>query len=222
MASIDSYADIKDRYFEKAQNNNGAVARIITILNEFVRKFDEIRNTAIKEKEKIAKVYIDTSDQYVQENKRISDNCHAEIQVIRDDARTKVHDKVQAIRDKIVEIIGSPMPDGAMNDVTMIRSFSGMLSDSEIQVFLEKYKKNYLVTKAIFEGMSEDQRKRLGVKFISADDVAGSLDSIEESALNVIRTYNGVFQYDFALILNGSWVQTVNDAFEAFVYAYAK
>lgn len=222
MASIDSYADIKDRYYDQAQEKTGVVSGIIKIMNDFVRKFDSRTNTMISERSKVAQNYIEGSDWYLQKNKEINDSFTNDIKVMREEATTKVQETVQGIKDKISEIISASMPDGAMNDVTVIRSFAGMLSDAEVRVFLEKYKKNYLVTKSIFGAMSEGQDKRLGVNFISADDVAGSLDSIEESALNMIRTYNGGFNYDVAVLLDGAWIQEVNDAFEAFVSVYAE
>ena len=141
---------------------------------------------------------------------------------IREDSRQKIADAIQQVKDKIAGIIASNLPEGAMDDVTIIRNFSGNLSDAEINVFLGKYKNSYLVTKTIFEAMSKGQKERLGVNFISADDVLGSLDSIESSAFNMIRTYNGAVPYDFAVMLDGSCIQTVNDAFETFVSAYER
>ena len=39
-------------------------------------------------------------------------------------------------------------------------------------------------------------------------------------AMNMIRTYNGDMPYDVAVMLDGSEVQKVNDAFESFVSTY--
>ena len=222
MVSINSYADIKDKYYDQAQEKTGVISGIIMILNDFVRKFDSRTNTMIGERSKVAQNYVEGSDWYLQKNKEINDSFTNDIKVIREEASTKIQEKVQGIKDKIAEIIGASMPDGAMNDVTVIKSFSGVLSDAEVKVFLEKYKKNYLVTKSIFGAMSEGQDKRLGVNFISADNVIGSLDSIEKTALKMVKAYNGGISYDVAVLLDGAWIQEVNDAFEAFVSVYAE
>ena len=68
--------------------------------------------------------------------------------------------------------------------------------------------------------MEEGQDDRLGVEFVTVKNITDSLDSIEEMAMNMIKTYNGNMPYDVAVMLDGSEVQTVNDAFESFVSTY--
>ena len=222
MIIDDAYSGIKDKYFEQAQTKTGVVSGVVVILNDFVRKYDNARKTMNDAKQELKKTYVVNSAPFEQKNMEIFNTFNESVASIREDSRQKIADAIQQVKDKIAGIIASNLPEGAMDDVTIIRNFSGNLSDAEINVFLGKYKNSYLVTKTIFEAMSKGQKERLGVNFISADDVLGSLDSIESSAFNMIRTYNGAVPYDFAVMLDGSCIQTVNDAFETFVSAYER
>ena len=222
MIIDDAYSSIKDKYFEQAQSKTGVISGVVVILNDFVRKYDNAKKTMNKAKQELKKAYLPDSAQFDQKNMEIFNTFNDSVASIREDSRQKIAGAVQQVKDKIAGIIASNMPEGAMDDVTMIRNFSGNLSDSEIRVFLGKYKNSYLVTKTIFEAMSEGQKERLGISFISADDVMESLDTIGSSAFNMIRTYNGAVPYDFAVMLDGSCIQTVNDAFETFVSTYGE
>ena len=222
MIIDDAYSGIKDKYFEQAQTKTGVVSGVVVILNDFVRKYDNARKTMNDAKQELKKTYVVNSAPFEQKNMEIFNTFNESVASIREDSRQKIADAIQQVKDKIAGIIASNLPEGAMDDVTIIRNFSGNLSDAEINVFLGKYKNSYLVTKTIFEAMSKGQKERLAFNFISADDVLGSLDSIESSAFNMIRTYNGAVPYDFAVMLDGSCIQTVNDAFETFVSAYER
>lgn len=112
------------------------------------------------------------------------------------------------------------VPEGGMNDLNVIRSFAGKLSDDEIMAFLNKYKNCYFAVKTIFESMEDGQAKRLGVEFLSVKNIKDTLALIEKRTLDMIRTYNGSTSYAGNCMLDGSEVQKVNDAFESFVSTY--
>lgn len=220
MIIDDAYAGIKDKYFEQAQTKTGVLADVVKVLNDFVKKYDSAKQKMNADMVELKKTYVYNSAPFEQKHMEIFNTFNDTVAQIREDHKAQVQETIQGIQDKISKIIASNLPDGAMDDVTMIRNFAGHLSDSEVQVFLNKYKNCYLVTKTIFDAMEEGQSDRLGVNFIEADDITDSLGSIEATAMNLIRTYNGAVPYDFAIMLDGSELQTVNDAFESFVSAY--
>ena len=218
----DSFDSIKEKYYDQAQVQTGVLAGIVKVLNEFVRKYDNAKKVRDDEHKNLIQNYQPDTALFEQKNMEIFNTFNDTVAAIRDESRQKVTDTIQQVKDKVAEIISSNLPEGALSDITLIRSFAGTLSDAEAEIFLGKYEQSYLASKAIFEALTEEQRNRLGVKFISADDVVESLDSIEDSAMNMIRNYDGSVPYNIAVMLDGSWIQTVNDAFETFVSAYGE
>ena len=220
MIIDDAYTGVKTKYFEQAQTKTGVLSGVVKILNDFVKQYDSAKKTMNDAKVELKKTYVYNSAPFEQKNMEIFNTFNEAVAKIRDDHKAQIQDTIQQVKDKIANIIGSDLPEGAMNDVAIIKTFAGKLSDDEMKVFLNKYEKCYLVTKALFGAMAEGQEDRLGVKFISADDIISSIDDIEGTAMNMIRTYNGAVPYDFAVMLDGSDLQTVNDAFTSFVSAY--
>ena len=222
MIIDDEYKGMKEKYFEQAQTQTGAVSGVVTVLNDFVKKYDDAKKKMHDDKDHLDKNYVRNTAVYDHKNMEIYDTFNEAVDVIRNDAMDQVHDKIQQVRERISSVIGASMPDGAMDDVVMLRTFAGDLSDDEIRVFLNKYQNSYLVTKAIFNALSEDQAERIGVKFISTDDITAGLKDIENTAVNFIRNYNGALNYDFAIMLGGVSTKVVNDAFESFISVYDK
>lgn len=218
----DSFDSIKEKYYDQAQVKTGVLAGVVKVLNEFVRKYDNAEKIRDEEHKNLIQNYQPNTALFEQKNMEIFNTFNDTVASIKDESRQKVKDTIQQVKDKVAEIISSNLPEGALSDITLIRSFAGTLSDAEAEIFLGKYEQSYLASKAIFEALTEEQRNRLGVKFISADNVIGSLDSIEETALKMINNYNGVFNNNVAVLLYGEWIQTVNDAFEKFVSAYGE
>ena len=103
-----------------------------------------------------------------------------------------------------------------MDDIQSIERMEGHLTDEDVKTYLDKYRKCYLVTKTLFKSMDAVQAKRLGIDFISADDIIESLESIENVSVNLIKKYNGFVPYEFVTMLDGKPIQTVNDAFNSF------
>ena len=222
MIIDDEYKGMKDKYFEQAQTQIGAVSGVVTVLNDFVKKYDDAKRKMQDDKNYIDKTYLHDSAKYDQRHMEIFDTFNAAVDTIRTDAIEQVHEKVQQVHDKISAVIGASIPDGAMDDIMMIRSFSGKLSDDEAKVFLNKYQNSYLVTKTIFDALCEGQSERIGMKFISTDEISEGLKDIENTSVNFIRNYNGALSYDFAIMLGGVSTKVVNDAFESFISVYGR
>ena len=216
----DPFDEKKEMYFAKAQSKTGVISSIVKALNDFVKEYDSANNTMKDERKKLRETYVFNSALYNQKELEIYNTFNETIASVREDHKKMIHDAVQTVKDKVAEIISAKMPEGAMDDVTLIQNFAGRLSDDEIKVFLNKYDKCYLVTKVIFCAMAKEQAERLGVKFISADDILSTIDKIEATAIDMIRKYNGAVSYNVALMLDGENIQTVNDSFESFVSAY--
>ena len=220
MIINDTYAGVKDKYFEQAQTKTGVLLGVVKCLNDFVNKYDTAKQTMNSDMKKLKNTYKPSSNIFDLKRLEIFNTFNETVAQIREESKTQIQDVIQKVRDKVSEIITSPLPEGGMDDINMIRSFAGKLSDDEIKVFLNKYKNCYLATKTIFEAMEEGQDDRLGVEFVVAKNITDSIDSIEEVAMNMIRTYHGYMLNDFAVMLEGSEVQTINDAFESFVSTY--
>lgn len=215
MIIDDAYAGMKEKYYEQAQTNTGFLSGVVRSLNEFVKKYDSAKQTMNKEMKELKSKYGMNSEKHME----IFDTFNATVAQIREDSKKQIQDTIQQVSDKMSKTIAS-VPEGGMDDINMIRSFAGKLSDDEIKVFLNKYKNCYLATKTIFEAMEKGQAERIGVKFLSVKDFEDTLLFIEQSTLDMIRTYNGSLSYKGQLMLNGSEVQKVNDAFESFVSTY--
>lgn len=220
MIIDDEYKGIKDKYFEQAQTKTGVLSGVVKGLNDFVKKYDTAKQTMNSEMEKLKQTYVYNSAPFESKQMEIFNTFNDTVAQIREESKTQIQETIQQVKDKVSEIIASDLPEGAMTDIIMIRNFSWKLSDDEIKVFLNKYKNSYLATKTIFESMADGQADRLGVEFVTMKDVTDSLDSIESTVMNMIRTYKGALPYDFAVLLDGYQLQTVNDAFESFVSTY--
>ena len=219
MIIDDAYAGMKDKYFEKAQTKTGVLSGVVKSLNDFVKKYDSAKQTMNSDMQKLKQTYVYNSAPFELKHMEIFNTFNDAVAQIREESEAEIQNALQQVSDKMTKTITS-VPEGGMNDLNVIRSFAGKLSDDEIMAFLNKYKNCYLATKTIFEAMEEGQDDRLGVEFVTVKNITDSIDSIEEMAMNMIRTYNGDMPYDVAVMLDGSEVQTVNDAFESFVSTY--
>lgn len=220
MIIDDAYAGMKEKYYEQSQTKTGVLSGVVKVLNDFVKKYDSAKQTMNEEMKELKKTYVYNSKPFELKHMEIFNTYNESVAQIREESKTQIQDIIQKVRNKVSEIIISPLPEGGMDDINMIRSFAGKLSDDEIKAFLNKYKNCYLATKTIFEAMEKGQAKRIGVKFLSVNDFEDTLLLIEKSALDMIRTYNGSLSYKWQLMLDGSEVQTINDAFESFVSTY--
>lgn len=216
MIIDDAYAGMKEKYYEQSQTKTGVLSGVVKGLNDFVKKYDSAKQTMNKEMKELKSKYGMNSEKHME----IFNTFNDAVAQIREESKTQIQDVIQKVRDKMPKIITSPLPEGGMDDINMIRSFAGKLSDDEIKAFLNKYKNCYLATKTIFEAMEKGQAERIGVKFLSVKDFEDTLLLIEQSTLDMIRTYNGSLSYKGQLMLDGSEVQKVNDAFESFVSTY--
>lgn len=216
MIIDDAYAGIKEKYYEQSQTKTGVLSGVVKGLNDFIKKYDSAKQTMNKEMKELKSKYGMNSEKHME----IFNTFNDAVAQIREESKTQIQDIIQKVRDKMPKIITSPLPEGGMDDINMIRSFAGKLSDDEIKAFLNKYKNCYLATKTIFEAMEKGQAERIGVKFLSVKDFEDTLLLIEQSTLDMIRTYNGSLSYKGQLMLDGFEVQKVNDAFESFVSTY--
>lgn len=216
MIINDAYAGMKEKYYEQSQTKTGVLSGVVKGLNDFVKKYDSAKQTMNKEMKELKSKYGMNSEKHME----IFNTFNDAVAQIREESKTQIQDVIQKVRDKMPQIITSPLPEGGMDDINMIRSFAGKLSDDEIKAFLNKYKNCYLATKTIFEAMEKGQAERIGVKFLSVKDFEDTLLLIEQSTLDMIRTYNGSLSYKGLLMLDGSKVQKINDAFESFISTY--
>ena len=201
----------KDKYFEQATQKTGILSEVVKVLNRFVEDYDFAK---LNMKQRITE--LKNSPVPEQNQMEIFDDFNARIEYIRNDSVRSIQDIVKQVKTEISRIIASNLPDGAMDDIQSIERMEGHLTDEDVKTYLDKYRKCYLVTKTLFKSMDAVQAKRLGIDFISADDIIESLESIENVSVNLIKKYNGFVPYEFATMLDGKPIQTVNDAFNSF------
>lgn len=201
----------KDKYFEQATQKTGILSDVVKVLNRFVEDYDFAK---LNMKQRITE--LKNSLVPKQNQMEIFDDFNARIEYIRNDSVRSIQDIVKQVKTEISRIIASNLPNGAMDDIQSIERMEGHLTDEDVKTYLDKYRKCYLVTKTLFKSMDAVQAKRLGVDFISADDIIESLESIENVSVNLIKKYNGFVPYEFATMLDGKPIQTVNDAFNSF------
>ena len=219
MIIDDAYAGLKEKYYEQAQTNTGLLSGVVKGLNEFVKKYDSAKQNMNKEMKELKNNYKPTSKMFDEKRMEIYDTFNDTVAQIREESEAEIQNALQQVSDKMTKTITS-VPEGGMNDLNVIRSFAGKLSDDEIMAFLNKYKNCYFAVKTIFESMEDGQAKRLGVEFLSVKNIKDTLALIEKRTLDMIRTYNGSTSYAGNCMLDGSEVQKVNDAFESFVSTY--
>lgn len=201
----------KDKYFEQATQKTGILSDVVKVLNRFVEDYDFAK---LNMKQRITE--LKNSPVPKQNQMEIFDDFNARIEYIRNDSVRSIQDIVKQVKTEISRIIASNLPNGAMDDIQSIERMEGHLTDEDVKTYLDKYRKCYLVTKTLFKSMDAVQAKRLGIDFISADDIIESLESIENVSVNLIKKYNGFVPYEFATMLDGKPIQTVNDAFNSF------
>lgn len=219
MIIDDAYAGLKEKYYEQAQTNTGLLSGVVKGLNEFVKKYDSAKQNMNKEMKELKNNYKPNSKMFDEKRMEIYDTFNDTVAQIREESEAEIQNSLQQVSDKMTKTITS-VPEGGMNDLNVIRSFAGKLSDDEIMAFLNKYKNCYFAVKTIFESMEDGQAKRLGVEFLSVKNIKDTLALIEKRTLDMIRTYNGSTSYAGNCMLDGSEVQKVNDAFESFVSTY--
>ena len=219
MIIDDAYAGLKEKYYEQAQTNTGLLSGVVKGLNEFVKKYDSAKQNMNKEMKELKNNYKPNSKMFDEKRMEIYDTLNDTVEQIREESEAENQNALQQVSDKMTKTITS-VPEGGMNDLNVIRSFAGKLSDDEIMAFLNKYKNCYFAVKTIFESMEDGQAKRLGVEFLSVKNIKDTLALIEKRTLDMIRTYNGSTSYAGNCMLDGSEVQKVNDAFESFVSTY--
>lgn len=219
MIIDDAYAGLKEKYYEQAQTNTGLLSGVVKGLNEFVKKYDSAKQNMNKEMKELKNNYKPNSKMFDEKRMEIYDTFNDTVAQIREESEAEIQNALQQVSDKMTKTITS-VPEGGMNDLNVIRSFAGKLSDDEIIAFLNKYKNCYFAVKTIFESMEDGQAKRLGVEFLSVKNIKDTLALIEKRTLDMIRTYNGSTSYAGNCMLDGSEVQKVNDAFESFVSTY--
>ena len=202
----------KDKYFEQATQKTGILSDVVKVLNRFVEDYDFAK---LNMKQRITE--LKNSPVPEQNQMEIFDDFNARIEYIRNDSVRSIQDIVKQVKTEISRIIASNLPNGAMDDIQSIERMERHLTDEDVKTYLDKYRKCYLVTKTLFKSMDAVQAKRLGIDFISADDIIESLESIENVSVNLIKKYNGFVPYEFATMLDGKPIQTVNDAFNSFV-----
>lgn len=219
MIIDDTYAGLKEKYYEQAQTNTGLLSGVVKGLNEFVKKYDSAKQNMNKEMKELKNNYKPNSKMFDEKRMEIYDTFNDTVAQIREKSEAEIQNALQQVSDKMTKTITS-VPEGGMNDLNVIRSFAGKLSDDEIMAFLNKYKNCYFAVKTIFESMEDGQAERLGVEFLSVKNIKDTLALIEKRTLDMIRTYNGSTSYAGNCMLDGSEVQKVNDAFESFVSTY--
>lgn len=219
MIIDDTYAGLKEKYYEQAQINTGLLSGVVKGLNEFVKKYDSAKQNMNKEMKELKNNYKPNSKMFDEKRMEIYDTFNDTVAQIREESEAEIQNALQQVSDKMTKTITS-VPEGGMNDLNVIRSFAGKLSDDEIMAFLNKYKNCYFAVKTIFESMEDGQAERLGVEFLSVKNIKDTLALIEKRTLDMIRTYNGSTSYAGNCMLDGSEVQKVNDAFESFVSTY--
>lgn len=219
MIIDDTYAGLKEKYYEQAQTNTGLLSGVVKGLNEFVKKYDSAKQNMNKEMKELKNNYKPNSKMFDEKRMEIYDTFNDTVAQIREESEAEIQNALQQVSDKMTKTITS-VPEGGMNDLNVIRSFAGKLSDDEIMAFLNKYKNCYFAVKTIFESMEDGQAERLGVEFFSVKNIKDTLALIEKRTLDMIRTYNGSTSYAGNCMLDGSEVQKVNDAFESFVSTY--
>lgn len=219
MIIDDTYAGLKEKYYEQAQTNTGLLSGVVKGLNEFVKKYDSAKQNMNKEMKELKNNYKPNSKMFDEKRMEIYDTFNDTVAQIREESEAEIQNALQQVSDKMTKTITS-VPEGGMNDLNVIRSFAGKLSDDEIMAFLNKYKNCYFAVKTIFESMEDGQAERLGVEFLSVKNIKDTLALIEKRTLDMIRTYNGSTSYAGNCMLDGSEVQKVNDAFESFVSTY--
>ena len=219
MIIDDAYAGLKEKYYEQAQTNTGLLSGVVKGLNEFVKKYDSAKQNMNKEMKELKNNYKPNSKMFDEKRMEIYDTFNDTVAQIREESEAEIQNALQQVSDKMTKTITS-VPEGGMNDLNVIRSFAGKLSDDEIMAFLNKYKNCYFAVKTIFESMEDGQAKRLGVEFLSVKNIKDTLALIEKRTLDMIRTYNVSTYYAGNCMLDGSEVQKVNDAFESFVSTY--
>ena len=133
MIIDDAYAGMKEKYYEQSQTKTGVLSGVVKGLNDFIKKYDSAKQTMNEEMKELKSKYGMNSEKHME----IFNTFNDAVAQIREESKTQIQDVIQKVRDKMPKIITSPLPEGGMDDINMIRSFAGKLSDDEIKAFLK-------------------------------------------------------------------------------------
>lgn len=216
----DEYKGLKDNYFENAQQMTGSVGSVIKAMNSYVREYDHAKKVMTDAVEELNKNFLPNTAMYNTKKAEIFEVFNASVKECKEKYASEIQKVTKQVKDKVNKAISKPLPDGAMDDLAMIRSLAGTMTGTELQVFIDKYDKNYFVKKAILEAIGKDTARELGIKFVNGSDILESVASIESTASDFIRNYDGKLLYEGARLLHGTGMETIDGTIDSFVSAY--
>ena len=119
------------------------------------------------------------------------------------------------VRKAINQAVAVPPSAELLGILPMIRE--GKLNEAELQVFIDKYKGNYMNSKMLYDAM--------GKHFTTIEELTERIDRLEAGLNGYFDSFAGEemdsISYGNALVLNGSIIDSVDSLTDEFVSAYA-
>lgn len=207
--------ELKKEYFELAQKKIGKIGSVVKILNDYVNVYDFAKESMKKDMNYLHEVYNEGSTVFLEkyENRIISFNeiiNQEKQEVIR-----KIDESINSALSNLEKFMREPISEEARNDIEMIKLLgTNSFSQLEVETLLAKHKSNYLATKVICKLTNAGDK---GFHFFSADDLKHEIEAVQKKAYDFCNQYNGTLSYNFALMLEGSALEVVNNNYESFV-----
>lgn len=213
-------SDLKKKYFDQAQEKTGVVSDLVRILNSFVAEYDAIVKTFLNVVNNLNSTYNHDSKIYDDKRREAQVKLNTDAMAVRSKAKDQVANEIQKMRDNIETVISADLPDGALDDIELIKTIAGHMTDDEAKIYLKKYKGCYLVSKILINSLADGQAERIGAKFVTTDEISEYIAYVENVSIDFIRKYNGRLTYGVATLLRGGKIEELNDAFESFISMY--
>lgn len=186
----------------------------------------------IKSVKIITKNYADTFNQYTSEfnkqKKCVDDNyqgalwaenigkCkeeyYSQIEKIRLAAQQKVKTIFEDAEIMIKSKVTDEIPQNAINQIQILENSNP--TTKEMEIFLQKYRKNYLVCRRL---KTIAEQRKINIDIVTIEDLIDSLKDLEQQIMEFFKIYNGPMKsYKAELILNGAIIDRVDNSLDLF------
>lgn len=208
--------EMKQKYFEYAQKKAGDIGTVVRVLSNYCETYDALfEKTRENIKELRAVGYKETSKIYLEKYEEMIGGFNRTIGEEQHKALEEIHASMNEALEKLKGYMREPMSEDAKNDIEMIKLLGvDSFSKLEIKALLEKHQTNYLATKVISKLTNASN---LGIKVLNADDLKDELEALRKNAVNFVHQYHGILDMTFAMMLEGSTLDAINNDYESFV-----
>lgn len=160
--------------------------------------------------------YKEGSEVYKSAMKTATDTLNNAITPMKDMCVQKVRSDFEDVRKAITNAVTVAPSAELLGILPMIKE--GKMNNTELQMFIDKFRGNYMDAKLLSDAMGE--------QFMTVESIMEDLDRLEARVNKYFNDYAGEpmerISYNSAMMLNGSPIEAVDSLTDDFLTAYAE